>query len=92
MIDNKYFNSKTLGAGFLLVAAAGALQLEKTPAPTIAQCEADFNNAERTFRVHHGYNLTDTQRDDVLKLMGKRRACIEQAKEGQPSYSLAWRF
>lgn len=92
MNDNKYFNSKTLGAGFLIAVAAGTLQVEKTPAPTITQCEADFNRDERTFRVQHGYNLTNDQRSDVLKLMGQRRACIEQAKDGQASYTLAWRF
>lgn len=88
MNGNKFINIKTLGAGFLLATAGMVFDVEKTAAPTIPQCEANFNNAERKFRQENGYILTNAQRSDFLRIMGGRRACIEEAQNGQPSYAL----
>lgn len=90
MNNNKYMNIKTLGIGALCAVSAAVFDVERVTPPSIADCEAAFEQRDRVFRQRYGYDLTDDQRREVLKNMGTRRVCIDDAKEG-PYPALALR-
>ncbi len=72
--------SSGLATAFAFAMATGLVQ-EKKPM-TITQCENVAETGYSQLRARFGYNLTDGQRSEFLRIAAYRRACIDDARRG----------
>lgn len=89
---NKLFNIKTVAAGLLVAGTVPFIEVEQVPAPTLPQCNKNFKVAESDFRMKYGFNLTDGQRREFLRIMGARSVCAEKARDRRPEWNITWQM